>query len=41
MFKKVILENQIKIKELDFIKRDLNIDEIISVFNLNKIIAFI
>lgn len=41
MFKKEILENQKKIKELSLVKRNFNLDEIESVFNLNKIISFI
>lgn len=41
MFKKEILENQKKIKELFLVKRNFNLDEIESVFNLNKIISFI
>jgi hypothetical protein len=41
MFKKEILENQKKILNLDLIKRDFDINEIISVLKLNKIIALI
>jgi hypothetical protein len=41
MFKKEILENQRKISLLKFIKRDFNIDEILSVLSLNKIISLI
>jgi len=41
MFKKEILENQNRILNLKFIKRDFNLDEIISVLNLNKIISLI
>lgn len=41
MFKKEILENQKKILDLKIIKRDFNIDEIIQILSLNKIISFI
>ena len=41
MFKKEILENQRKIAELNLIKRNIDIDEIESVFQLHKIISFI
>ena len=41
MFKKEILENQKKIHELSLIKRDFDIEEIESVFHLNKVISFI
>lgn len=41
MFKKIILESQEKIKNLNLIRRELNIDEIMTVFKLNKIIALI
>lgn len=41
MFKKEILENQQKILDLKIIKRDFDINEILSVLSLNKIISFI
>ncbi len=41
MFKKVILENQRKIKSLALIERDLDIEEIISIFSLDKIFSLI
>jgi hypothetical protein len=41
MFKKEILENQKKILNLKLIKRDFNLNEIISVLGLNKIISLI
>ena len=41
MFKKGILENQRKILELNLIKRDFDINEILEVLNLNKIICLV
>jgi len=41
MFKKEILENQQKILDLKIIKRDFDINEILSILSLNKIISFI
>jgi hypothetical protein len=41
MYKKEILENQRKILNLNLIKRDLNFNEILSILDLNKIIALI
>jgi hypothetical protein len=41
MFKKEILENQKKIIDLKLIERKFDIEEILSVLNLNKIIALI
>ena len=41
MFKKEILQNQKKILDLQLIKRNFKIDEIIDVLQLNKIIALI
>ena len=41
MFKKEILENQRKIRELNLIKRNIDLAEIEDVFKLNKIISFI
>jgi len=41
MFKKEILENQRRIKELNLIKRNFDLAEIESIFKLNKIISFI
>lgn len=41
MFKKEILENQQKLSTLDFIPRDFDIEELVSVFDLNKIISLI
>ena len=41
MFKKEILENQNKILNVNLINRSFDIDEIIDVLKLNKIIALI
>lgn len=41
MLKKEILQNQKKILDLKLVKRNFDIDEIIDVFELNKIIALI
>lgn len=41
MFKKEILENQKRILDLKFIKRDFDLNEIVSVLGLNKIISLV